>query len=59
MLSRYPDSGPGSGSTQSLLFRVRAAELAAIPDGANLMLRYGDDSPAAHAGRLNKSLIRQ
>lgn len=60
VLSRYPDSGSGSGSTQVLLFRVRAEDLAAIPDGANLMLRYGDDSPAAApAGRLNKSLILQ
>lgn len=60
VLSRYPDSGPGSGSTQVLLFRVRPEELAAIPDGANLMLRYGDEShAAAQAGRLNKSLIRQ
>lgn len=60
VLSRYPESGPDIGSIQVLLFRVRAAELAAIPDGANLMLRYGDEShAAAQAGRLNKSLIRQ
>jgi len=26
---------------------VHAAELAALPDGANLMLRYGDESHAA------------
>lgn len=59
VLSRYPDSGPDSGSTQVLLFRVRAAELAALPDGASLLLRYGDQAQAAQAGRLNKSLIRQ
>lgn len=60
VISRYPDSGPESGSTQVLLFRVRAQDLSAIPDGVNLMLRYGDESHvAAQAGRLNKSLMRE
>lgn len=55
-LSRYPDSG----ETTTLLFRVRAADLAAIPDGTDLSLRYDDGSRTAiQAGRLNKSLILQ
>lgn len=58
-LSRYPDSG----ETDALLFRVSQSDFAALPDGADVSLSYGEAGPGQAStiytlGRLNKAVIR-
>ena len=54
-LSRPPDSG----DTQHLIFTFESAELAAVPEGAEVHLSYGDaeDAPRTPCGRFDRRLL--
>lgn len=53
--SRHPEDG----DTQHLLFTFESAELATVPDGAEVQLRYGDadDAPRLPCGRFDRRLL--
>lgn len=55
-LSRYPDSG----DTHHLIFSVEPVDFAALPDGAQVLLYYGDPSDVRRwdCGRLDKRMFR-
>lgn len=53
--SRHPEDG----DTQHLIFTFESADLATVPDGAEVQLRYGDadDAPRLSCGRFDRSLL--
>lgn len=55
-LSRHPEDG----DTQHLIFTFETRELAAIPDGAEVLLCYGDaeDAPRIPCGRFDRRLLK-